>query len=48
MTPNLRRALLLLVLVASPALLTAQVGTLTGRVIDRLTREGISDARLEV
>ena len=48
MTSRLRRALLLLVFVASPALLAAQVGTLTGRVIDRLTREGISEARLEV
>ena len=48
MSPLRRRALLLLALVASPALLTAQTGTLTGRVIDRLTREGISDAQLEV
>jgi|CXWL01.1.fsa_nt_gi hypothetical protein len=48
MTQCLRPLALLAALLASPALLAAQPGVLTGRVVDRLTREGISDAQLEV
>ncbi len=48
MTSSLRPTALLLALLGSPTLLAAQAGTLTGRVIDRLTREGITDAQVEV
>ncbi len=44
----LRGAALLVALFGSPGLLAAQAGTLTGRVVDRLTREGIRDALLEI
>ena len=48
MTPRVRRLALVAVLLALPATLAAQAGVLTGRVIDRLTREGIVEAQLEV
>lgn len=48
MTSRLRRIALVATLLAAPATLAAQAGLLTGRVIDRLTREGIVEAQLEI